>query len=90
MAKLRASRKIWIARIREMRIVKAESGLSFRQIAEDVGYAPHRLSHVMGGHQITTPEIAKDLAEYFNRDIKELFICIDLENPDDYLKATAA
>ena len=90
MAKSRASKKVWIARIREIRIIKAENRLSCREIAEDLGYPPHRISHIIGGHQVATPKIAQDLAKYFNRDVKELFICIDLENPDEFLKATAA
>lgn len=90
MARSRASRIVWIARIHEMRMAKADSGLTYRQMAADLGYKEPRLHHVLGGFQFATPKMVQQVADYFGQDATDLFFCIDLENPDEFLKATAA
>ena len=81
---------VWLPRVRDIRLAKAAVGISVRNMAEDLGLNTWRLQHILGGQQFCTQSIANKVAAYFNRDVKELFICIDLENPDDFLRATAA
>ena len=90
MGRTKTRRLIWMPRVREIRIARAETGLSYRQIAKDIGIAPWTVQHALGGYQICSDGLVSKVSAYFNRDAKELFFQIDLENPDEFLKANAA
>ncbi len=81
---------VWIARTKNIRQAKGAFGIPVRKMAEDLGLNAWRLQHILGGQQFCPPSIANKVAEYFGQKATDLFFCIDLENPDEFLKATAA
>ena len=88
---LKARRKITILpRTKVLRQAKIDRGLTVGQIAEHLGLNRTTLEHQFSGGTLWTLERAQQIAEFFNRDFDDLFISIDLENPEHFFKARAA
>lgn len=88
---LQARQKIAILpRTKVLRQAKIDRGLTVGQIAEHLGLNRTTLEHQFSGDTSWTLERAQMIAEFFSRDFDDLFIAIDLENPERLLKANAA
>ena len=69
----------------------AHAGVTQTQIAKDIGVDPRTLNQVINGNKMSAV-MAQKLADYFNRDINDLFFAVDLRNPpiDDQSRSHAA
>ena len=88
---LKARQKITILpRTKVLRQAKNDRGLTVGQIALHFGLNRTTLEHQFSGDTSWTLQRARLIADFFNRDFDDLFISIDLENPERILKANAA
>jgi transcriptional regulator with XRE-family HTH domain len=72
----------WYARVKELRVAKAELNVKVHRMASDLGRNRSHLSDVMRGYQRPSEELAREIAEYFGKPVESLFFKVDLENPD--------
>jgi hypothetical protein len=77
----KATHIVWLPKRRELRVKRAEVGLKVYQIAKDLGRSLSHVSDVMNGRR-TSGHLARDIADYFEVPIEDLFVRADLENPD--------
>ena len=81
---------VYIPRVRDIRLAMADNDISVRALANDLTESLWTLRHSLRGHTFCPATVADKVANYLDRDVRDLFIVIDLENPDDFLKANAA
>lgn len=81
---------VYIPRVRDIRLAMADNDISVRRLANDLNESLWTLRHSLRGHTFCPSTVADKVAGYLDRDVKDLFIVIDLENPDMLLKANAA
>ena len=81
---------VYVPRVRDIRLAMADSDISVRRLAIDLQESLWTLRHSLRGHTFCPSTVADKVAGYLDRDVKDLFIVIDLENPDMLLKANAA
>jgi DNA-binding XRE family transcriptional regulator len=75
------SHTVWLPRVRELRVARAELGVSVTAIAKDLGRSRSHVCDVINGRR-TSNALASQIARYFGVPIEELFFQKDLENPD--------
>lgn len=81
-----AHREVWLANVRAIRLKRAARNITVTQVARDLNRNYRHVYDVLRG-RTTSEKMARDIAEYFETPVEDLFQRIDLENPD---KASAA
>lgn len=82
----RREKIVWLPKLPELRAIKGRMGITTAELAQELGQSRHQVSKVLTGDKVSRP-IALKIAKFFERPIEDLFIKVDLENPD---QATAA
>ena len=81
---------VYVPRVRDIRLAMADNDISIRALSNDLKESLWTLRHALRGHTFCPSTVADKVAGYLDRDVKDLFIVIDLENPEMFLKANAA
>jgi hypothetical protein len=79
-------RLIAVPRLPELRVAFAKPGITPAELARILKRRAQDISDVMYGHRVNL-KIAEEIATYFGKPLDELFLVIDLENPDKTVAA---
>ncbi len=77
----------YVPRVGELRKIRAEFGITYAVLAQDLNGGLHDLNKVFNGHRNPSPDLAKRIARYFDVPVADLF---NIEDLNAQTRATAA
>jgi DNA-binding XRE family transcriptional regulator len=72
---------VLMAKTKEIRVAKARAGVTYKELADAIGETRWQMEHALRGHQKAN-RYAEKVADFFEMPVEQLFLAIDLENPD--------
>lgn len=76
---MKRTHKVLLARRPAIRVIRAESGITVKQLAKEIGKPEWQVRHTLQGQKLHR-RIAEAVAEYFGVPVSVLFLEVDLES----------